>query len=398
MRNALIASTLLLAACGRDGTGPSSDGRWESPDTLAVIGHGVVSDRYTSEVAVRGAFAYTSTWGNRTGLPGNVVHVWNVSGAAPALVNTVELTGARTTGDVQISDDGRLLVVATEGQGGSIGIYDRTEPAAPRLLARWSSAHTQPGVHTVKLGRVDGRHYAFLSVNPGLEGARLVIVDITNPEAPSQVWTERMGRPYVHDVFVRDGWLYTALWEDGLAIWDIGGGSGGGSPSNPIRVGSVTTETGNIHNIWWFHDPTTGSKRYVFLGEEGPGGLAGGVASGDIHVIDISNRRQPREVAVFSVPGAGVHNFWMDEARGILYAAYYNGGVRAVDVRGDLGGCTAAQRTPGGLCDLRLMKREAGVALAGGGAYVWGVVYQDGFVYASDMRQGLYKLAAVGSN
>ena len=40
--------------------------------------------------------------------------------------------------------------------------------------------------------------------------------------------------------------------------------------------------------------------------------------------------------AWFTFPGAGPHNFWLDESRAILYAAYYNAGVLAIDVSGEL--------------------------------------------------------------
>ena len=61
-------------------------------------------------------------------------------------------------------------------------------------------------------------------------------------------------------------------------------------------------------------------------------------SSGDIHVVDVSDLAHPREVAFFHLDGAGTHNFWMDEAQQILYAAYYNGGVVALDVSGTLAG------------------------------------------------------------
>lgn len=362
------------------------------PHVMPVLGLGAVTERYTGEVAARGEWAYTSTWSNRNGVPGNAIKIWNVAGATPLLVDSLIVPGAQTTGDVQISDDGGLLVVATEFSPGSIVIYDRSEPARPRLLAQFRSGNTTPGVHTVKLGRVQGRHYAFLSVNPSTV-ARLVIVDITDPAQPVEAWSEAMGRPFVHDVFVRDGLLFAALWNDGMRIFDIGGGGRGGSPSAPVVLGNVLTATGRIHNIWWFHDPRSGSRRYAFLGEEGPGSVGLGTSSGDIHVVDVSDMASPRVVGVHTVPGAGTHNFWMDEASGILYAAYYNGGVRALDVRGDLGTCTPAQRTPQGFCDLSRMGREVGVGLLTD-SFVWGVVHQGTHLYASDMRRGLYKLDA----
>jgi hypothetical protein len=193
----------------------------------------------------------------------------------------------------------------------------------------------------------------------------------------------------VHDVAVRDGFLFTALWDEGMTIWDIGGRDVG-SPANPVPVGSVVPASGNIHNIAWFHDPA-GGRRYVFLGEEGPGSVGASQSSGDIHVIDISYMSHPVEVAIYSVPGAGTHNFALDEENEYLYAAYYNAGVRALDIRGDLGTCTEAQRTSAGLCDLRAMGREKAVGLVTG-AFIWGVALEGSSLYASDMRSGLYRL------
>src|SRR5215216_7368255 len=84
-----------------------------TPAALQVLGNGVEADRYTAEVAVRGTTAYTTTWNVRRA-QGNKVNIWDVSGNVPQLVDSVIVTGAVTTGDVAVSDDGKLLVVATE--------------------------------------------------------------------------------------------------------------------------------------------------------------------------------------------------------------------------------------------------------------------------------------------
>ena len=399
-RAGLVAAPVsLLLACSGNSTSPTPPVTTSSPVTMSVLGRGNFKPaRYTAELFVRDSTAYSTTWGN-TGTT-SAFYIWDVAGPTPALVDSVIIAGARTLGDIAVSDDGSLLVVATESSG-SLALYSLANRRAPVLLSRMTTG-VALGVHTAKLGRVNGKLYGFLSIDPGSGvAAQLVIVDLSDPTAPQTVFARQIGRPYVHDTFVRDGLLYLALWNDGVAIWDIGGGGKGGTVANPVELGRVATVNGEVHNIWWLKDPVTNSARYAFIGEEGPGAI--GVSSvGDVHVVDVSAPSSPREVAFYTVAGAGTHNFSVDEPNGILYAAYYNAGVRALDVRGDLGTCTDAQKsTPANsivaLCDLRKMGRELGIGLIdrGNAVYIWGVQYLNGALYASDMINGLWKLAPV---
>lgn len=401
-RTALFLALLATAACERDpGTGPDPD-PVPAPDLSCaqisapgVLGLGCVPERYTAEVTVAGRYAYTSTWGMRgeSRTPGNAIKVWDVAGKVPALVDSVIVTGASTIGDVQVTDDGKLLVAATERSPGSIVVFSLADPRRPQQISRFSSASTAPGVHTAEVARVNGKLYGFLSVDPS--PARLVVVDLADPANPREVFSRTMGEPFIHDVFVRDGILFTALWNAGMTIWDIGGGGRGGSPENPVELGNVRTVGGAVHNIWWLH--TAGSKRFALVGEE-QGAFTPSRAVGDIHVVDVSDFTKPREVAFYTLPGAGTHNFSVDEGRGVLYAAYYNGGVRALDVRGDLSACDPSARAADGRCDLGKAGREVGRALdattGGRSFYIWGVQQTGDFVYASDMLNGLWKLDA----
>jgi hypothetical protein len=388
---ARFAAALSVVACNSDNSMLPPTGS----QALAVLGQGVVTDRYTGEIWVRGNVAYTTTWGSRQA-PGNAVNIWDVSGNVPTLVNTVIVPNAATLGDVQASDDGQLLIVATEySPDGSIMIYSLADPVHPQLISRYATALTSPGVHTAEVQRVNGKLCAFLSIDPGGGSqARLVIVDLSDPAAPTQVFTAVMGNPFVHDVYVRDGILITALWNQGITIWDIGG-VGAGSVANPIQLGSLLTVGGEVHNVWWYHNAVTGEKRYAFVGQEGFASI-GFSSTGDIHVVDVSNFASPREVAFFHLDGAGTHNFSVDESRGILYAAYYNGGVRAIYINGDLSSCDAANRSLDGRCDLASMGREVANGLGEQQpVFVWGVQLSGGRVYASDMLNGIWKLAQV---
>lgn len=404
-----LAAVLALAALGACDDGPVDPGT-RPPEvnvpltcpaggagTLSCAGGGKVGSRWTAEVAVLGSTAYTSTWGGlphpTTSLRGDVVYIWNIEGNTPLIVDSLVLTGVRTTSDVQVDPTANLLVVSHEGSvGGGLAIYNVANPRSPQLLTRWQPAAAAPGIHTVKLGRINGVLHAFASVNNG----SLLIASLANPSSPQQLFSQVLQTGHVlHDVFIRDGILFAANWDAGLKIYDVGGGTMGGTPSAPVLMGTVVTVGGNVHNVWWFHDPTTGAKKYAFVGEEQSGGAVGQASAGDLHVVDLSNMAQPREVAVYRVAGAGAHNFWMDEPRGILYAAYYNGGVRAIDARGDLGTCTPAQQTPEPVrCDLNLMNRQL-AAFTPSGVYFWGVWGSGGSLYASDMNNGLWKLGTI---
>ena len=391
--------TVVRASCALAGGGVSSGSA-----ALVVSGCGLVDSRYTAEVAVRGSIAYTTTWGFRSA-PGNLIAIWNVAGPQPILVDSVIVSGASTLGDVAVTDDGKLLIVATERTNGSLVVFDLADPRHPLQLARLATPETFNGVHTAEVGRVAGHLYAILAVDPltggSLPESKVVIVDLGDPANPRQIFVKTVPStaPFVHDTFLRDGLLFVALWNAGIEIWDVGGGGHGGSPGAPLLLGRAATIGGDAHNIWWLHDAASGS-RYAFVGEESGPAQLGLSSAGDIHVLDVSDLTAPREVAFYHVPGGGTHNFSVDETNGVLYAAYYNAGVRALDVRGDLQSCTPAQRVTSGTltrCDLGAMGREIGRALADGTprVYVWGVQLSGGALYASDMLNGLWKLQTV---
>jgi len=257
-----LALVLVTACQSSDVVVPPTDS-----GALTTIGTGTVDERYTAEINVSGDYAYTTTWGFRDAV-GNAIKIWNVAGvSAPVLVDSVIVPNATTLGDIQVTDDGLLLVVATEFSPGSIMIYSLADPTKPQLITRYTSAFTDPGVHTAEVQRVNGKLYAFLCVDPTASSpARLVIVDLSNPASPQQVFTAAMGSPYVHDVFVRDGILFTALWDQGMRIWDIGGGGHGGTVATPVVLGNVVNVGGKAHNIWWFHNAANGEKKYAFIG------------------------------------------------------------------------------------------------------------------------------------
>jgi hypothetical protein len=402
MRYELLVRSAVLAAacvaCGDESTGNTGIPPVEPPITrtiaeLPVLGSGATPSRFTGEISVGTRYAYTSTWGTRNSVRGNAIFIWDLNAAQPALVDSVIVADAGTTGDVQVVADASLLIVAIEpSPRGAIVLYDLANPTRPALIGRYETPNTVNGVHTAQVSRVNGRLYAFLCIDPrGNDPAKLVIVDITDPRAPVETWVQVLGSPFVHDVNVRDGVLLSAEWNNGMAAYDIGGGRAGGTPARPVLLGRVQTVGGSVHNVVWLRDSVSGSK-YAIVGEEGPGAI-GTSSQGDIHVVDVTNWAAMREVAYLRIANAGTHNFYVDEVNGMLYAAYYNAGVRALDVRGDLGTCEAAAKDVDGRCDLAKMGRASGTSLSTTSSYIWGVDGAAGSVIVSDMLRGVWRIA-----
>jgi hypothetical protein len=383
-----VSITLLgTLACGGGGDG-GGDGGTPPPagaEFQVQAGGDNVPERYTSDLWVRGAYAYTGTWGGapRGDQPGDVVKIWSLDAAgAPTLADSVKTPMINTVSDVQVSDDGAILVFSAErGTNAGLYIYGLADPLHPVFQ---DSALVAEGIHTATVADIAGRRYVFAAKNP--KDPALLIYDISSSTAISLVASVPIPPAYgIHDTYVRDGLAFVFAWNTGMIIYDVGNGLAGGSPGQPTEVsrlpssGNGPPAGGEVHNGWWFHNPVSGENRYLFIGQEGAGVL-GSQSSGDIHVIDVQDLFHPTEVAFFHLDGAGTHNFWMDEQRQILYAAYYNAGVIALNVSGHLSGDLSQ----------RLISR---VQPGGpGDTYTWGVQLQGESLYASDMLSGLWQL------
>lgn len=347
-----------------------------------LIGRGAVTERFTSDLWSHGRFGLTGTWlgggiDPPERLPGDTLFAWDLRTPLNPTLTAALTVDARTVNDVKIRSDGTLAVLTHEGSVdglNGITLLDLTEPLQPAILTRFS-AGLESGVHNVW---IEGD---FVYAVADGEGAGLRIIDISGvtdpllPAPPTVVASFVAETSFLHDVLVRDGLAFLSHWDAGLIILDVGNGVAGGSPQQPVEISRIATAGGQTHNAWYW--PAAG---YVFVGEEDF------ETPGLMHVVDVKDLFHPREVASYGVPGETPHNFWVDEERGILYAAWYSAGVRAVDVSGELLGALEQQEREIAVADYG---SNAGCRSADG-TCSWAPQLHEGLLHVSDLNTGLW--------
>src|SRR5919107_5395301 len=102
----------------------------QSTVVLSVVSGGNnVPDFYSSDLWVYGDHGYTGTWNSGNG-EGSPLHAWSLDASgAPTLAGTVIVPDVGTVSDVQVSEDGQVLVASGEsGINGGIYTYSLSNP------------------------------------------------------------------------------------------------------------------------------------------------------------------------------------------------------------------------------------------------------------------------------
>jgi hypothetical protein len=341
-----------------------------------------------------GKHGYLTTIGDR-------IYAINLANpAAPAITDSV-VVDARHINDVMTTEDGKYGVLTRENAStrkNGIVVLSFEDPAHPKAIAEFTETVTG-GVHSTFIYR----GYVYLTDDAT---GSMRVIDLRDPYKPRQVarWETpgtSAGR-MLHDIDVQDGLAYLSYWNNGLVILDVGNGIAGGSPENPQLVSQYKYALDDLYrdveavggpgfirgtHTAWRHG------KYVFVGDEvfsakprstEGGGVVGlGRAYGRLHVIDVSELRHPKEVAYYEPKDGGTHNVWV--AGDTLYMGDYQGGLRVLDISGELRG------------DLLRQGREIAHVVTGDGrgvvpnsANAWGAFYRDGLVYVNDINAGLW--------
>ena len=372
---------------------------------VKLVGHGLISDVLTGDLWVWAGvdehegkdFAVTGTWGSN-----GEAYFWDVTNPDSMIIIDTITVDARTVNDVKISEDGRVGVITREGASNrknGFVVLDVTDPYNVTISAEYNDDMTG-GVHNVFI--YENHIYA---VN---NGRKYDIINIDDPSNPFRVGVYELDTPghSIHDVWIENGIAYSSNWSDGVAAVDIGGmkfdeadrsqsqfnpllaKAGQGSPSNPIKLAEMGDPTGRNHAAFPFLSKSTGNFYIVGGDENFPWGVRAtrGEPSnprGGFHFLNFTDPDNPKEDAVYQVPEAGSHNMWVYDD--VLMAAFYQGGLRVVDISGELLGDIYNQGRE--IAVYQSSHKEGKIPNA---PMVWGAQPYKDYIFFADMNSGLY--------
>ncbi len=364
------------------------------------VGRGSVRDRRTSDFWVYEGvdgrdYAITGTWGT-----GGFAYFWDVTDPGNIQLTDSIQVDARTVNDVKVSPDGRYGVLTREGASdrrNGVVIMDLSDPAHPTVAAEYTEGLTG-GVHNTF--PTDDYLFALSA------GEKYVILDMSDIYDPQYVSEYRHPNARIHDIWVKDGIAYSAQWDAGVVAVDVGHGGWGGSIEEPVFINNYEVPGGRTHEVIPYYQEETG-RLLLFAGDEiiGRSGYAleGGndrmpydperpgsgtprSTAGYMHIIDFTDPEKPQKIARFHVPDYGTHNAWIEDD--ILYQAYYEGGLRVVDVSGeDLMGNLYNQGR-----EIAVFKPYDPIGFQRNAPMVWSAQLHKGYIFLSDANSGLWAL------
>lgn len=317
---------------------------------ITVTGRGSITNTHTSDLW---------PWTGKDGRDYCLVGTWGGDGygfvyditdlSNPVKTDSIKID-ARTINDVTVSPDGRYGVLAREGASNRVNgvvILDLATPAHPKVAATFNQELTG-GVHNM----FATNDYLFAISG----GAKYIIIDVKDIYNPKYVSEYRHPNARIHDLWVHDGIAYSAQGGAGTVVVDVGNGKYGGSIEHPKLITVYSVNSG--HEIFPYFQQSTG-KVYLFIGDEemnrsgrvwegtnyfGQMTTPGGVpqtSGGYTHIVDFTDPMHPKAVGQYHIEDFGSHDIIVQDD--ILYQAYYEGGVRLVDVSGELMGNLADQ-------------------------------------------------------
>lgn len=365
---------------------------------IAVTGRGSITHVHTSDLWPWTArdgrdYALVGTWGGD-----GWAYVFDITNLG-AIVKTDSIkVDARVINDVTVSPDGRYGALSREGASNRVNgvvILDLANPAHPKVAATFDQELTG-GVHNMF---ATNDHLFALS-----NGDKYVIIDMKDIYKPKFAGEYDHPNSRIHDVWVHDGIAYSSEWGTGVVAVDVGNGKYGGTIEKPKLIATYPTTSGATHEIFPYVQKSTG-KVYLFLGDEimsrqgrvwegtnympdlfGDQPKRGGVpqtSAGYTHIIDFTDPKNPVNIAKYHQEEFGSHDIIVEDD--VMYQAYYDGGLRIVDVSGELVGNLADQRR-----EIAVYKPFDPQGFTANASFVMNAMPWKGHILFTDFNSGLW--------
>lgn len=366
----------------------------EARRRIALTGRGAISHVHTSDLwpwtGKDGRdYALVGTWGGD-----GWGYVFDITDLANIVKSDSVKVDARTINDVTVSPDGRYGVLSREGASNRVNgviILDLANPAHPKIASTFEQELTG-GVHNT----FATNDYLFAISG----GDKYVIIDVRDIYHPKYASEYNHPDSRVHDVWVINGIAYSSEWGTGVVAVDVGNGTWGGSIQNPKLIATYPTTSGATHEIYPYYQKSTG-KVYLFLGDEimsrqgrvwegtnylsninAPGGVPQ-TSAGYTHIVDFTDPKNPKNVAKYHQEEFGSHDIVVEDD--VMYQAYYDGGLRVVDVSGELLGNLADQRR-----EIAVFKPYDPEAYTANAPFVMNAMPWKGQILFTDFNSGLW--------
>jgi hypothetical protein len=417
---------------------------------MEVVAHEPLGNRgFNGDVWAHEGYAYVGHWGFQDWASGSknrfcpevpnsgvaVVKVGN--GSDVRRVATLQNPPGTSAEDVVVytARDGRdIAATGLQWCGGSrydanadrgLMLWDVTNPSAPVQIGYLKTACCTRGVHEFEVEHhANGRTYAYATVPTSRYADPLTpsgyrdangegdfrMIDITDPTHPVQVsdWgIQDIGGPfyggqgcdadpnYGHGAEPsHDGQLvFLSYWDSGYIALDVS------NPANPVFKGRTVypaNADGDAHSSNY-----DDARKLLFTADEDfckNSGPAIETGYGYLRVYDYSKLGAPKQIGTFKTQnslgqgsqGSGdytIHNPFLVGTD--VYISWYSDGVRVVDARDPKKPREVAYFVPpAGQNPVKPSQR----GVLSQTPQVWGVVVENGLVYASDMNTGLWVL------
>jgi hypothetical protein len=416
-RHAAIALALLLG-CG-DNREPT-----EIPASFEIVGHSPVNARgMNSALAVAGDTVYVGARNDQAG-----VAIIDVSDpAAPVVVGEIgppeQHLPSMSARELRVIPDRNLLIVlnlqcspdlhgcaTVGGEIENLKFYDITDRRDPVLLGRhdvFGTIRSPRSPHEMYIWNDAARALVFLAAPP--LGASFEVIDVTDPRVPvvAAAWNpvldggvvRRDDESLLHSVGLSpDGrTAYLSYQTSGLLLADVS------------ALPAVTLLTPPANALRWPpissvgpHSAVAapGRELLVVTEEIYPMPFSTGCPWGHVRTVDISDPAMPVVVGEFKLPEndpsrcVGEENFAytahnVTVTRDLALVSWYAGGLQALDISDPANIVQLAELRPAPLPSVAVEDEVLGGRLVSMWSYP---VIQDGLIYVTDSRNGLYIL------